>query len=144
MKIFNSFTNRETILWMLKEDDCIRLQAETQTKFKSFPNFNEQLQLIDDIQKSIVSRAKTKFHIVKEDDDFGLSVLRSVAQMYKGDEEIRNSCHYLKHNRVLNNFEQTLSIGSKIEKNDFDIIFLNEPFDFNTQNQFILMSGSVS
>lgn len=144
MKLWNSFTNRDTIVWMLKEDDFIRLSEEIQNEFSNLIDPNDHLAIIERIQKSVVKRAKLVFSIENEDEDFGLHALRSAAHNFSDDDKVRSSCHYLKYNRVLNRFDKILSVGLEMNQGDFDVEFLKESFDFNTHKRYLLVTGSVS
>lgn len=142
-------------MWMLKRDNEIRLSSETQQKYLENVVPNDQIPIIDEIQKRVANDALINFGYAVSDRSIQrcISILNKSLILFPNDPDIRNSAHYLKFNRMLD-YKIPLSVGDQIQPQKWKLEFLNEYDCFmfeslihnnhDEQQTWLMMTGSIS
>lgn len=136
------------VLWMLKKDNDTRLSNEIQSLYEMNTHPNQSISIINKIQSNIAWSAIDFFNLEKDQitHDELIKTLNSVMMLYPNDDEIKNSAHYLKYNRMFNYYQAPLNEGDQLNVESLKLITLGSK-DFETPSSdenWIFMTGSLS
>jgi len=85
---------RSLLLSMLRREDQLRLSADVQNRYqRQKDDFPWKIRVTEDVQKQVCREFGFRADI-KE----GLDLLRSAEALFPGDAEVKDSCHWLRHN----------------------------------------------
>lgn len=87
---------RELLLQMLRREEEVRLSDETQSRYAERPDdFDWKSRITVKLQQQVCR----EFGFTHDLDE-GLDLLRSAPALFPGDEEVKQSAHWLRHNIV--------------------------------------------